>query len=1028
MDEMAFFLQYRRYKRKATFTFTLRHSLYKLFVLLFILLGGFYSPAYAELNESPLVSLTQQQLVAEQTRSDLLKKKFQGWRNEQKIASPIISKQSLEHLDLMIAMAKADLESISLSLKTTQQSTDLIQDSIRNAPEQWEVSIPPGLSISQEVQQQQTQLQQILQERRNLFNLQQKRIKVLQRSRDTVQQTINFAEEWRQNLQRNYQLQQQAHRQESLDVLAVRLQQDQQKWMQRLNQWNEELKKAEVTGFINNYSYDQIEFNIFEAEEKNNLLETELNTEKISNKLQDLASAFNQKLSLSTLSNLQHQIENLSEQINTSIDLFHNKIKFLKNYWILINKDLQEGVPNFAHAQLKIAPLKEIMIGYQNLFIKMQQLAKEADAQQILIAKQLKLQLANRQALPGWNLNAWIGLGETIIQIPTLTIDKLAGLYEPVFNKLELVSSWQWLIVFFGMLIWFATWLKLRRFLAVDRVRLQQRSRGFFSAQTVIVVLQLLQRHLSGIMLLAGLIGLLFLLNIPIKLFSLIISMSVVCLIFSIVIQLAHILLLENTTDESGHDVKLYYRLRTTLLIGGIVTLATILVNQLPVNYEVQDLFGRLFMLFLLIVALVLMKSWEVVPTLLEPYIENKHAYLKRVIRWLSFLIPFSLLTNALIGLVGYVELAWAIAHYQGLFLVALTAYLLLRGLLDELVRWASEQCIRHFRNGWLWSQSLLKPFHQILKLSLLILSIMGLFELYGWGDRVPLLNTSLAKLLSMKLFVIASTATVTGLTIVQLAILVVILIWIAHWSREFAYRWLFSHTKDLGLRNSLAIFTHYTLIAIGITIGLNILGLNWGNISVILGLFSLGVGLGLRDLFNNFFTGIFLLLERPVKVGDWVTVGNYDGQVSHIGARSITVTTDDRQELLVPNADIFSKNFINWTHRDSVVRALVTIKTNRKDNPQRIKDIILEVLATIPKILTNPKPEVYFKEIDKILLEFKVEYYVDLNHISSRSGVRSQFLFSLWERFAGEGILPPEASHDVHLEGKLELNSNPAV
>ncbi|OIZ94336.1 hypothetical protein A1D18_05710 [Candidatus Rickettsiella isopodorum] len=1002
--------------------------MYKLFVLLFILLGGFYSPAYAELNESPLVSLTQQQLVAEQTRSDLLKKKFQGWRNEQKIASPIISKQSLEHLDLMIAMAKADLESISLSLKTTQQSTDLIQDSIRNAPEQWEVSIPPGLSISQEVQQQQTQLQQILQERRNLFNLQQKRIKVLQRSRDTVQQTINFAEEWRQNLQRNYQLQQQAHRQESLDVLAVRLQQDQQKWMQRLNQWNEELKKAEVTGFINNYSYDQIEFNIFEAEEKNNLLETELNTEKISNKLQDLASAFNQKLSLSTLSNLQHQIENLSEQINTSIDLFHNKIKFLKNYWILINKDLQEGVPNFAHAQLKIAPLKEIMIGYQNLFIKMQQLAKEADAQQILIAKQLKLQLANRQALPGWNLNAWIGLGETIIQIPTLTIDKLAGLYEPVFNKLELVSSWQWLIVFFGMLIWFATWLKLRRFLAVDRVRLQQRSRGFFSAQTVIVVLQLLQRHLSGIMLLAGLIGLLFLLNIPIKLFSLIISMSVVCLIFSIVIQLAHILLLENTTDESGHDVKLYYRLRTTLLIGGIVTLATILVNQLPVNYEVQDLFGRLFMLFLLIVALVLMKSWEVVPTLLEPYIENKHAYLKRVIRWLSFLIPFSLLTNALIGLVGYVELAWAIAHYQGLFLVALTAYLLLRGLLDELVRWASEQCIRHFRNGWLWSQSLLKPFHQILKLSLLILSIMGLFELYGWGDRVPLLNTSLAKLLSMKLFVIASTATVTGLTIVQLAILVVILIWIAHWSREFAYRWLFSHTKDLGLRNSLAIFTHYTLIAIGITIGLNILGLNWGNISVILGLFSLGVGLGLRDLFNNFFTGIFLLLERPVKVGDWVTVGNYDGQVSHIGARSITVTTDDRQELLVPNADIFSKNFINWTHRDSVVRALVTIKTNRKDNPQRIKDIILEVLATIPKILTNPKPEVYFKEIDKILLEFKVEYYVDLNHISSRSGVRSQFLFSLWERFAGEGILPPEASHDVHLEGKLELNSNPAV
>ena len=975
--------------------------MYKLVVLLVILLSGFNSAASAELtNQSPLVTLSQQQLVAEKTRSDLLVKKLQGLQNEQKTTLPVINQQVLDHLNLMIAIAKADLDSINLSLKTTQQSTDLIQDSIRNTPDQWETSTRIGIPVNQAIQQQQEKLQQILQERRYLFNLQQKRIKALQKSRDTLQQTIRFVEEWHRDLQRNYQLQQQTSRQESLDMLAVRLQQEQQKWMQRLNQWSEMLQKAQTTGFINNYAYDQIEFNIFEAEEKNNLLETELNTAKISNKLKDLATVFNQKLSLSTLSNLQHQIENVSEQIQTSNSLLQNKLKFLKNYIALINKDLQErGGPDFAHEQVRLAPLKEIMLGYQNLFLTMKQLEKEAATQQILIAKQLKLQLANRQGLPGWSLNAWFGLGQTIVQIPTLTIDKLVGLYEPVINKLELVSSWQWLVVLLGALIWFATWLKLRRFLAVDRVRLQQRSRGFFSAQTVIVVLQLLQRHLSGIMLLAGLIGLLFLLNIPIKLFLLIISMGVVCLIFSIVIQLAHILLLENTTDESGHDVKLYYRLRTTLLVGGIVTLATILVNQLPVNYEVQDLFGRLFMLFLLIVALVLMKSWEVVPTLLEPYLENKHAYLKRVVRWLSFLIPFSLVTNALIGLVGYVELAWAIAHYQGLFLVALTAYLLLRGLLDELVRWASEQCIRHFRNGWLWSQALLKPFHQILKLALLLLSIMGLFELYGWGDRVPLINTSLAKLLSMKLFVIASTATVTGLTILQLAVLVVILIWIAHWSLEFAYRWLFVHTKDLGLRNSLAIFTHYTLIAIGITIGLNILGLNWGNISVILGLFSLGVGVGLRD-----------------------------GQVSHIGARSITVTTDDRQELLVPNADIFSKNFINWTHRDSVVRALVTIKTNRKDNPQRVRDIILEVLATIAKILSNPKPEVYFKEIDKILLEFKVEYYVDLNHISSRSGVRSQFLFSLWERFASEGILPPEVSQDVHLAGSLLLNPDPGI
>lgn len=988
-------------------------------LLIVILLNGFSTFA-ALADDSPLLISAQQQLIAEQTRGALLEKKLQGLQAEQKkTPAQAVTLESLERLDLMIAMAKADLDSINLTLKTTQQSANLIQDAIQNAPEQWRLADRSGSSLNQE---QQKKLQEYLDARRRLLSFQQKRSKVLMQSHDLVQQILTFSADWKKDLLEKYQLQQQIAREQSIDKLAIHLEQEQNKWMSSLSKWSEKLKKSDTTNFLRNAFFSQIEFTIFEAEEKNNLLETELDIAKISNNLQNLDFTFNQKLSLSILSNLQHQLEGLYERIQILNNLLKNKLIFLQSYIQLASKNLEENGLNSEQNQERLVQLKEMASSYQALFAKTKQLINRAKIQQDFTAKQLKLQLANRQGLPGWNLNAWLVLGKIAVKIPALALVKLSSLYDPVVSRFALVSGWQWLVGLLGFLVWFSVWLKLRRFLAVDRVRLQQRSRGFFSAQTVIVVLQLLQRHLTGIMLLATIIGLLFLLNIPFKFFSLILSMGVVCLGFSIVIQLAHILLLENTTDESGHDVKLYYRLRTTLLIGAIITLVTILVNQLPVTYELQDLFGRLFMLFLLIVALVLMKGWEVVPTLLEPYVENKPAYLKRIIRWLSFLIPFSLLTNALIGLVGYVELAWAIAHYQGLFLIALTAYLLLRGLLDELIRWGSEQCIRRFRNGWLWSQALLKPLYQLLKLILIVVSAIGLFKLCGWGDRTPLINFNATKLLNTKLFAISSNVTVTGFTVVQLVAIIVILIWIAHWSREFAYRWLFVHTKDLGLRNSLAIFTQYTLIAVGITIGLNILGLTWANISVILGLFSLGVGLGLRDLFNNFFIGIFLLLERPVKVGDWVTIGNYDGQVSHIGARSITVTTDDRQELLVPNADIFSKNFINWTHRDSVIRALVKVRSNRKDNPYYIRDTILEVLSTIPKILSNPKPEVYFKEIDQILLEFTVEYYVDLNHISSRAGVRSQFLFSLWERFNKEGILPPDTPHDIHIAGKLDF------
>ena len=193
--------------------------MYKLVVLLVILLSGFNSAASAELtNQSPLVTLSQQQLVAEKTRSDLLVKKLQALQNEQKTTLPVINQQVLDHLNLMIAIAKADLDSINLSLKTTQQSTDLIQDSIRNTR--------IGIPVNQAIQQQQEKLQQILQERRYLFNLQQKRIKALQKSRDTLQQTIRFVEEWHRDLQRNYQLQQQTSRQESSDMLAFGVQQE----------------------------------------------------------------------------------------------------------------------------------------------------------------------------------------------------------------------------------------------------------------------------------------------------------------------------------------------------------------------------------------------------------------------------------------------------------------------------------------------------------------------------------------------------------------------------------------------------------------------------------------------------------------------------------------------------------------------------------------------------------------------------------------------------------------------------------
>lgn len=981
----------------------------RIIVFLFtILLGIFAHPCFAAPNnQSPLLTAAQQQVVVERTRNSLLAKKLQSLQNEKqtfKIES--LSNNTIRRADLIIAIAQADVDSLNQTLNSAQQTVTLTTNNLSTLENQWQ---------STTIASQQAALKKEVDEQHALLSLQQDRVKILQKTRDLAQQTLSFAKDWKTQLQTQYRVQEQLRRHQTLDELANRLQQEQKEWLIRITQLNQQLQTKGMHSLIQSPNYAKIEFRIFEAEERSNLIQNQLDLAKLRNGLDDWSLLFGQNLSLSTLNNAQHQIASLNNQLSNTEDLLNKKIDLIQEHLQLTNDGIKNGTITLSDGQDILATLNQLLYSYKKQLSTTQDLEKQGNKFENIITKQLQKQLSNRQNLPGFDLQAWLSLGKKIGQLPALALENMRNLYKPLTNAILNAQPWQWFVWPMAVLVWLGLWIKLRRFLAVDIARLEQRSRGLFSAQTIIVVLQLLNRHLVGVMLTTGLIGLLFLLGIPLKVFGLVLSLMVVILAFRIVLELAKILLLENISDENVHNVALYYRLKWALIIGGIITALTLAVHQLPVNYELQDLFGRLFMLFLLVVSLVLMKSWEAVPKLIEPYLNGKHHYLRRVIRWISFLVPLSLLFNALLGLIGYVELAWAIAAYQGLFLIVLTGYLILRGLLDELIRWLSDQCIRNLRNGWLWSEAFLKPFHQILKLVLFFGTILFLFMLYGWGEHSVVVN-KIGELLSLKIISIAGSV-ITPLTIIELVIVIVILIWASRWSREFSYRWLFARTKDLSLRNSFAIFTQYFIIAIGIIIALNIAGLSLTALTFIVSAFGLGIGLGLRDLANNFVSGILLLIERPVKVGDWVTVGTTEGQVTHIGARSITVTTDDHQELLVPNADVFSKAFINWTHRDSVVRVLVPVRVNRVDDPRRVRQIILETLKTTPNILANPKTEVYFKEIDQILLEFKVEYYVDMNHIDSRSEVRSHFLFALWERFKTEGIHPPDVAHEVIIQ-----------
>jgi potassium efflux system protein len=254
----------------------------------------------------------------------------------------------------------------------------------------------------------------------------------------------------------------------------------------------------------------------------------------------------------------------------------------------------------------------------------------------------------------------------------------------------------------------------------------------------------------------------------------------------------------------------------------------------------------------------------------------------------------------------------------------------------------------------------------------------------------------------------------ITGISIVEFLILLAVFVWVSKWTREFCFRWLYRNSSDPGVRHSLSVFTQYAVILIGSFITLRTLGLDFSGMSMVIGGLAVGMGFGLRDFASNIVGGLMLLIERPVREGDLITLGGYEGRVAHIGIRSMRVCSWDNMEVLIPNAETFNKPFTNWTHQDGIVRTVIPIKVSRADDPVMIQQLILDVLAIIPEIVSEPPPQVFLKQIDEALIEFEARYFIDVQ-IHTRFEVRSKVLFAITAQFKACGVKAPIPP--VHIE-----------
>jgi small-conductance mechanosensitive channel len=167
----------------------------------------------------------------------------------------------------------------------------------------------------------------------------------------------------------------------------------------------------------------------------------------------------------------------------------------------------------------------------------------------------------------------------------------------------------------------------------------------------------------------------------------------------------------------------------------------------------------------------------------------------------------------------------------------------------------------------------------------------------------------------------------------------------------------------DKGLQFTFLRITHYIIVFIGVVIAFQFIGIDLSGLAVILGFLSVGIGFGLQNITSNFIAGLILLFERPIKVGDRVTVGDTEGDVLEINIRSTTVRSLKNISIIVPNSEFISNSVINWSHGDEKIRLDIDVGVSYDSELDLVLKVLKEVAENNKEVLKDPPPRVLFME-----------------------------------------------------------------
>ena len=185
-----------------------------------------------------------------------------------------------------------------------------------------------------------------------------------------------------------------------------------------------------------------------------------------------------------------------------------------------------------------------------------------------------------------------------------------------------------------------------------------------------------------------------------------------------------------------------------------------------------------------------------------------------------------------------------------------------------------------------------------------------------------------------------------------------------------------FSNTTPGG-RYAAVTMLNYVIVGVGLIIALSVLGIQWSKLQWLVAALGVGIGFGLQELVANFISGLIIFIERPIRVGDLVTVGDWSGRVSRIRIRATTIVDFDRKEVLVPNKEFVTGRLLNWSLSDEVNRVTVEVGIAYGSDVDRAVEVIKRAVAEHPKVLAEPAPQVLLLQFGDNALNLSVRVYL---------------------------------------------------